>query len=124
METLTTFEALELIRLNESAMRELFEYWLSITFATIVAAFAGREQLTRVMRVLGAVLYILASVTLVSSWVVYGGSNIELAELLSNRGAPQEVPLISGIGYVVLVLLGIGTTLYFIFSNWSSGGDT
>ena len=115
MESLQVFEALELIRMNESAMRELFEVWLSITFATIVASFAGRDQLTKVMRILGGCLYVIATFTLVSAWMNYGASNSELAGVLAAKGAAQPIPWITGIGYISLVVLGVGTTLYFIF---------
>jgi hypothetical protein len=122
MESLQVFEAIELIRINESAMRELFEVWLSITFATIVASFAGREQLTKVMRRLGGCLYVLATFTMVSAWINYADSNFQLAAVLATKGAVQAVPWITGTGYISLVALGVVTTLYFIFYG-SNNGD-
>ena len=114
MDQLTTYEALELIRINENAMSTQFQVWLTITFSTIVAVFAGRSLLTRSTKWLVSLLYLLSSIATVASSIYYAESNAQLTALLTERSANVPPPIFAGITYFVLFIAGIGTTVYFI----------
>ena len=114
MEQLTVYEALELIRINENSMSTQFQVWLTITFSTIVAVFAGRSLLTRVTKWLVTMLYLLSSIATVASSIYFAESNAQLTTLLAERGANVPPPIFAGITYFVLFIAGIGTTIYFI----------
>ncbi len=114
MSELTLYEALDLIRTNEAAISTQFQVWLTITFATIVAVFAGRTLLTGLIKWLVTMLYLLASLTILASCLYLAESNAQLTALLLSRGAPVPAPIFAGASYLVLYMAGVLTTAYFI----------
>ncbi len=114
MEELTVAEILELIRINEEAMVIQFQTWLTITFATIVAVFAGRNLLTGLMRWLVTVLYLLASLAVTALSIYLAENNALLVTILASRDVTVAAPVFAGITSFVLFLAGVGTTVYFI----------
>ncbi|MEQ8835512.1 hypothetical protein [Haliea sp.] len=114
MDALTIAEILELIRVNEEAMVTQFETWLTITFATIVAVFAGRNLLTRLMRWLVTLLYLLASLSVTAMSIYFAESNALLTLLLESRGVTVVAPVFAALVFFVLFLAGVLTTVYFI----------
>tara|TARA_R110002110_G_C13446529_1_gene716663 strand:+ start:1402 stop:1773 length:372 start_codon:yes stop_codon:yes gene_type:complete len=114
MEELTVAEILELIRINEEAMVIQFQTWLTITFATIVAVFAGRNLLTGLMRWLVTMLYMLASLAVTALSLYLAENNALLVTILASRDVAVAAPAFAGITSFVLFLAGVGTTVYFI----------
>ena len=114
MEALTVGEAIELIRINEEAMATQFQTWLTITFATIVAVFAGRNLLTKLMKRLVTLLYLLASLSVAAMSIYLAESNAQLTATLASRDVAVAAPVFAGIVFFVSFLAGVGTTVYFI----------
>jgi hypothetical protein len=114
VEELSVAEILELIRINEEAMVIQFQTWLTITFATIVAVFAGRKLLTRLMRWLVTMLYLLASLAVTALSIYLAESNALLTTILASRDVAVAAPVFAGITSFVLFLCGVGTTVYFV----------
>ena len=114
MDSLTIAEILELIRINEEAMATQFETWLTITFATIVAVFAGRNLLTKLIRWLVTTLYLLASLSITAMSIYLAESNAQLTTILAARDVTVAAPVFAGAVFFTLFLAGIGTTVYFI----------
>ena len=117
MDKLTIYEALSLIRVNEQALATQFQVLLTITFATIVAVFAGREILKGVIKWLVTMLYLLASVAITGTSVYFAESHAQLSYELIERGANVPAPAFAGLIYFVVYLTGIATTVYFIHMN-------
>lgn len=114
MEALTLAEALDLIRTNEDAMALQFQTWLTVTFATIVAVFAGRSLLTPTIKWLITVLYLLASLSLVAMSIYLAESSALIIDVLADRGVEVVSPVFAGGIFFVLFLAGVSTTVYFI----------
>lgn len=114
METLSIAEALELIRINEAAIVTQFQTWLTITFATIVAVFAGKELLSFHIKWLITTLYLSASVTITGICVYLAESNVLHIGILKSRGVTFASPTFAGIALFVLIIVGMLTTCYFI----------
>ncbi|MEO0368924.1 MAG: hypothetical protein AAF197_09095, partial [Pseudomonadota bacterium] len=120
MEQLSVFEAMELIRINESAISTQFQMWLTITFSTIVAVFAGRGLLTGAIKWLVSLLYSLSSLAIAATSIYLAESNAQLHAILLERGTNIALPVFAGIVYFVLFISGIATTLYFIHRDINS----
>jgi glucan phosphoethanolaminetransferase (alkaline phosphatase superfamily) len=114
MEGLTIAEAMELIRVNEEAIAVQFQTWLTITFATIVAVFAGRNLLTTLMRWLVTLLYLLASLSVVAMSFYLAEGNAQLLAALASRDVAVAAPVFAGIVFLMLFLVGVATSVYFI----------
>src|SRR6056297_1714974 len=102
MEELAVAEILELIRINEEAMVIQFQTWLTITFATIVAVFAGRNLLTGLMRWLVTMLYLLASLAVTALSLYLAENNALLVAILVSRDVAVAAPVFAGITSFVL----------------------
>ena len=114
METVTTAELLELILASEQFIDDQLEFWLTVTFATIVASFAGDKVLTTGTRIIVSLLYMLATILFVSRWY-YEAMDLNLYfSLLIQRGVHLEEPILTIVSRLALVLTGTVATLYFI----------
>ena len=124
MDQLSVYQAIELIRINENAISTQFQVWLTITFSTIVAVFAGRSLLTKVIKWLVTMLYLLSSIATVASSIYLAESNAHLTAILMERGANVPPPIFAGIIYFMLFVAGVGTTVYFIHMNLNDMQDS
>ena len=123
METFTVAQAFDLIRTNEAAIVTQFQTWLTITFATIVAVFSAKELLTLKIKRLITLLYISASITIVSICVYLAESNVMSIRLLKSNGVEVASPMFAGSALLLLLILGVATTCYFIHTQFLSAKD-
>ena len=117
MEQLSTAEILELMLVHEQFIDSQIEFWLTVTFATIVASFAGREYMTKTNRNIVGLLYLIATVVFISRWfyeaIDLGGYLV----ILADRGIEASPPIITAIFRLLLVVLGGFATIYFLAKN-------
>lgn len=114
MEPMTVYELTQLIRMNEEAISTQFQVWLTITFSTIVAVFAGRELLNSKTKLLVTALFLLASMATFSASLYLAESNAQLSILIKQLGSAYSPPIFAGTVYFFVFLAGISTTVYFI----------
>jgi hypothetical protein len=118
-----TDEAREILELLQNAIAGIdsqFQFWLTISFGIVVAGFLGRDELTRVVRIVLAVLYLLCVAMIVGKTMIYVESAFGLAARLQELGANQT----SGYFYYVRVLrtvvMSLGTlaaTAFVLFPS-------
>ncbi len=114
MENLDPANLLELVLLSESAIDYQVEFWLTVSFATVVGGFAARELLTKHMRWMICALYLIATVVFASRWY-YNFLDINLyMEALDAFGIDSEPPKVTAIGRMLLMSLGSIATVYFV----------
>jgi hypothetical protein len=114
MESISTSELLELVLISEQFIDSQIEFWLQVTFATIVASFAGAKFLTRTTKAIVSVLYILATVVFVSRWGYEAIDILMYFDALRVRGLDLEAPWVTVVSRACLVLVGTLATLYFV----------
>ncbi len=68
MQQPTIAEIRELILLSEASIDYQIQFWLTVTFATIVASFAARNLLAPKLRALITSLYLTATFVFASRW--------------------------------------------------------
>ena len=120
MDTVSTAQALELLRINEAAIVTQFQTWLTITFATIVAVFAGKELLSFHIKWLVTGLYLSASVAMTGMGIYLAEGNVLLINLLQSRNIAVTSPMFVSVALFVLVTVGVLTTCYFIHMQSST----
>ena len=105
----------ELALLAGGSMDTQFQYWMSVTFAVVVASFVAGERLSRPMRLLAAVLYLLASILLISRFSQFARTTHLYEIALADAGTPTTSAG-SLIPITRLLLFGLGTAsaLYFL----------
>jgi hypothetical protein len=118
MDNYSYAELTEFIFLAYSSADTQFQYWVTITFAAVVAGFVAGERLTLTLRILVAVLYMLASATLairfqnamITAGTIRGMLDEAGAYMLTTTNlAPLRIPLF---------LLGTAAAVFFLVRPW------
>jgi hypothetical protein len=117
MDQFSPAELAELFFVRESAIDAQFQFWISITFAVIVANFVGSKRLSARSRVVIALLYTLAVVVLVSRWYYVAIDAIQFREQLEALGVVINFPVLTVYSRIVLVALGMSASIVFLLSN-------
>ena len=120
MESLTNSELLELVTFVFSELELQFQYWLSVTFALLVASFVARKQLSRNVRITIAILYTLSTAIAIYRYISLGGNGNLILEELATRGIPwRGIDIRVGLTRIGLMVLGTSATLWFLHSTYS-----
>ena len=96
-----------------------FQYWLAITFATIVACYIAGPFLDFKLKVGIAILYISSALLFAMIYVTYVMRYTELLQFLQSMQADYPMPFKGFIGplRIIIWIFGSGLTLWFMFHN-------
>lgn len=99
----------------------MFELWLSVTFAAILAVYFSSERITSFMRRLLVALYAGTSVLLTGRWLVAMGHILEYRRVLQDAGfapfpSPPQLGFALGVLHLLMFSFGSIATLYFMNS--------
>ena len=115
MDQMSAAELFELVILSEASIDNQFQFWLSITFATVVASFITEHRLTHSLRLALSCAYLLAAVVLMSRWY-YDGVRLQgFGAELQNLGHTANPPWVTIIGRSVLMIAGSVATVWFVY---------
>ena len=104
----------------------ILQFWISITFAVIVATHFVGNRVGRTMHFLMTGLYALVSVISIARYL---GNSIQLISFTDALRAIDEWPVpwiysaVAGYGTLLLLVLGTSGTLYFMHSVRTSGSN-
>ena len=124
MQDPTVAELLELILMSESSIDIQAQFWITVTFATIVASYAARESLSNKLRALVSTLYLIATVVFASRWYYEVLDILIYEEMLRELGYENNTPILTGISRIALMLVGTVSTIYFIYFGKRESDDT
>lgn len=117
MDEFSPAELAELFILEQSEINLQFEFWLTVTFAVIVASFVAGKQLVHKLRAAAAFLYVLAVTVFLSRWY-YAAIDSELYRVaLNEAGVAISTPWVTVFSRIVLVALGTAATLTFLLKK-------
>jgi hypothetical protein len=117
MDRLSPADLAELFHLRETVIDTQFQFWITVTFAVIVASFVGGDYLSRRLRSVMAVLYGLSVVVFVSRWLYVAMDASLLRARLVELGIPATFPWVAVVSRVVLIALGTVAALVFLLSK-------
>jgi hypothetical protein len=124
MDQVPSSDLLNLLLAQRASIDLQFQFWLSITFAVIVAGFVAGRRLDLKLRILAAVLYVLATAHLATRWMYDGGVGERWVEVLVSRGIDIGIPWHSVYLRMVVMLLGTVSALVFLFRHDRREDDT
>ena len=119
----TVFELKEIILATEQVVDIQFQFWLTTSFATIVAAYAGRNRLTTGLRHIVVVLYLLATLTFISRWYYAGLDLAEYRLMLEELGRELNAPWGTLFSRLALMICGSLVTVFFVYRSEASEAD-
>lgn len=114
-----TEEARGFFELTQNAMAGIdsqFQFWLTITFGIVVASFLGRDELTRLIRVVLAVLYLLTVALIVTKTMAYSEMGYNLARL-GELNENAYVPYVLAIRIAVTSLGTVAATAFVLIPS-------
>jgi hypothetical protein len=117
MDQVPTAELVALVLTQRASIDLQFQFWLTITFGVIVAAFVAGPRLNYGLRILAAVLYLLASAHLALRWMYDGSVGARWVAVLVSRGVDIGIPWIAVYLRVILMLLGTVSALVFLLAT-------
>jgi hypothetical protein len=124
MDQIPTSDLLNLLLTQRASIDLQFQFWLSITFAVIVAGFVAGRRLDLKLRFLAAVLYVLATAHLAARWMYDGSVGERWVNVLVSRGVDIGIPWFAAYLRMAVMLLGTVSALVFLFRHARrEGGD-
>ena len=114
MDNPTIYELLDLILLSEAAIDTQSQFWITVTFATIVATYAARKSLSGKLKKLVTMLYLIATVVFASRWYYEVMDILAYQNLLLELGYVNKTPFVTLFSRVILMASGTVATIYFI----------
>jgi len=124
MDQIPTSDLLSLLLTQRGSIDLQFQFWLSITFAVIVAGFVAGRRLDFKLRLLAAALYVLATAHLGTRWMYDGGVGERWVAVLVSRGVDIGIPWVSVYLRMAVMLLGTVSALVFLLRHdRREGGD-
>src|SRR5262245_32056257 len=106
MNEISNSDLLNLVLTQRSSIDLQFQFWLSITFAVVVASFTAGRRLVPKLRVLTCVLYVLASAQIAARWQSDGQTAQAWIALLASRGVHYQTPWVAAYIRMVVMVLG------------------
>ena len=99
----------------------LFQVWLTVTFAAILAIYFTRSEISQWMRHLLIALYTGAAIVLTGRWAAGMIHVLEYQELLREAGfppfpTPPTLGTAMGVLHFLMFVVGSLATVYFMFS--------
>ena len=120
MDSLSTFELIEIALLSRESVDNQFQYWVTITFAVIVASFAAGEKLSRNWRVAISGLYLLATAMFFARYVSDGLQYQMYVDAFIARGGKWGTQIVPILGVLRISIYAVGTIVALTFLNWSN----
>jgi hypothetical protein len=117
VDQIPTSDLLNLLLTQRASIDLQFQFWLSITFAVIVAGFVAGRRLDPKLRSLVAGLYVLATAHLATRWVYDGGVAERWVTVLVSRGVDIGIPWVSAYLRMAVMLLGTVSALVFLLRH-------
>ena len=118
MDLLSLPDAVELFYMAMETQDRFFEFWISATFAVIIACHLGSRTLTRGYSAIMAMMYTAFSVNMISRWLLAQGAVTRYrAEMLTILEADTGSRLVDLARFLTFGTLIFGTicTLFFIW---------
>lgn len=117
MDQIPSSDLLNLLLTQRTSIDTQFQFWLSITFAVTVAGFVAGRSVNLKLRLLVAVLYVLATAHLATRWMYDGAVGERWVKVLVSRGIDIGIPWHSVYLRIAVMLLGTVSTLVFLFRH-------
>ena len=122
---LSLYESVDLFYLTLRTQDGFFDFWISATFAVIIACHSGSRTLTKGFSLLMAVMYTVFSVNMLSRWLLAQGAVFRyLSAMLALTGAEVDGGYdLFGLSRSLTlgtVIIGTIITLFFIWVTFKN----
>ena len=118
MNSIASADLIALMLVLRESMDIQIQFWISVTFAVVVASFSAGKKLSFRLRILSSLLYLVATATFIARWQHdYAEMQMLLAEI-NSRGLEFEVLLVPATLRIALIAIGTVATIIFMFKDY------
>ena len=118
MNSIASADLIALMLVLRESMDIQIQFWISVTFAVVVASFSAGKKLSFRLRILSSLLYLVATATFIARWQHdYAEMQMLLAEV-NGRGLEFETLFIPATLRIVLITIGTVVTIIFMFKDY------
>jgi hypothetical protein len=118
MNSIDSADLIALMLALRESMDIQIQFWISVTFAVVVASFSAGSRLSFRLRILSSLLYLTATATFIARWQHdYAEMQMLLAEI-NSRGLEFETLLIPATLRIALITIGTVATIIFMFKDY------
>ena len=116
MDQFSAAELVEIFYLTMTVADTQFQYWITVTFAAVVAGFIAGDRLKKRLRIAAASLYLLASFVLISRFFATALSAGRVAMAMEEMGVDivRPVGTLVVVARILLFILGTVAALYVL----------
>ena len=102
-------EVFELVQNMMAGLDAQFQFWLSITFAVVVASHLARDELSRLLRIALAGLYLGCVALIAFKTLMYFEQGVHLSEILFELGEMPDSRWVPTIRWTRIAVMVAGT---------------
>ena len=120
---LSYFETLQMINLSIDRLESVFEFWLSATFAAIVASHLAGEKLTKIYAGMLTSIYLIFTFSVVVRSMAWNDALDRYSKMLRTlRGDLIESPTFDlvNVSISATIILGTLATVFFIWHAYTT----
>ena len=121
MDQMSAAELYELAILSEASIDYQFQFWLTVTFAIILASFFARNLISGKLRHVIAFLYLLSTFVFATRWYYKYLDLVQYGEMIEALGFEVLVPIPTAIGRILLMAAGTLAATYFVYAKTNIG---
>ena len=128
--SLTFSEAAELFYIAMETQDRFFEFWITATFAVVIACHLGSKTLTKGFSTMISLLYLAFSANMIARWYLAGGAvggfrDAMISDMVHPGGfmspESQEILMyISRIGARGTLFIGTALTIFFVWYTYNN----
>jgi hypothetical protein len=123
MDSIETSDLIGLMLGLRESMDIQIQFWMSVTFAVVVASFSAGERLSLRLRILSGLLYLAATSTFIARWIHDYNEMQVLLDEINIRGLGFEALTIPASLRVLLIAVGTVSVMIFLFKDYIKGTD-
>jgi hypothetical protein len=123
MDAIETSELIDLMLVLRESMDMQIQFWISVTFAVVVASFSAGMRLSFRLRVLSVILYLVATAAFISRWYHDYNEMQFLLNEINLRGLEFEALQVPASLRMALVGIGTFSVVIFLFKDYIKATD-
>jgi hypothetical protein len=121
--TIETSDLIGLMLVLRESMDMQIQFWISVTFAVVVASVSASKRLSFRLRMLSALLYLVATAAFISRWYHDYNEMQAFLNLINSRGLEFEALQIPAALRMALIGIGTFSTVIFLFKDYIKATD-
>ena len=120
---LSLYEASELFYLALDTQDRFFEFWITATFAVIIACHIGSTILSRSFSIMISFIYLAFSANMIGKWFIAGEAMTRYRDMIATHTGIQPQGTLADLSTMLsmtTLFIGTGITIFFVWYTYKN----